>query len=81
MMRERRTNFARRERFERLRQSLLVRLSKVCAAMPHHELWDLSSQMVRVQMKYEFAPRTDEDQRIRVAGYSPIRRSGGLAGT
>jgi hypothetical protein len=52
-MSERRVNHHTRELFEGLRADLLCRLSAVCEHFAQSELMDLTSRMLRVQIKYD----------------------------
>jgi hypothetical protein len=52
-MSERRVNHHTRELFEGLRQDLLCRLASVCDHFAQSELMDLTSRMLRLQIKYD----------------------------
>jgi hypothetical protein len=52
-MSERRVNHHTRQKFECLRADLLRRLTTVCQQFQQSELTELTSRMLRVQIKYD----------------------------
>ena len=51
-MRDRRTDFARRARFDEMRDTKLQRLRTVCCDWSRHELEALAARMTRIELKY-----------------------------
>jgi hypothetical protein len=54
-MQERRTEWARRARFDEVRRDVAERISHLVQAMPNDEVETLLRRMTLVQMKYEVA--------------------------
>ena len=70
-MTERRFNLASRDRFEGLRNDLACRLSTVSQHLQQSELIELTTKMVRLQVRYDqvtAVPRKDDCRSVRGRG-------------